>query len=252
MLASALWHAAHGWRVGPCEIGGKRPVVPRGFKGFSNDRLTILSWFEGSYAGHNVAVATGAPGPDVCDVDVRADGNGWVAFDRLKQAGLLAGAHRLVGTPSGGLHIYFVGTGQRCGSLKDLHIDFKSQGGCILVPPSQVGDRRYEILDDRPPTGATVDWSAAVCLLRPPRPIPVRLNRYRCGPGSGRHLVRWLEGETEGNRNSGLFWSACRALELGDKEILTELADVALCAGLNEDEVRGTIASAYRTVGRGE
>jgi hypothetical protein len=165
MLESALWHAAQGWPVGPCETGGKAPakrLCPHGFKDFTTVERIIRGWFEGRYAGYNLAIATGYPGPDVVDVDVRPDGNGWAAYDVLKAAGMLAGAHRLVRTRSDGLHIYLHGTDQQCGRLKDAHIDFKARGGYVLVPPSYVDAWHaddgiagaYELPEARPPTGA--------------------------------------------------------------------------------------------------
>jgi hypothetical protein len=252
VLASAMWHAARGWPVGPVKFGGKRPVGLRnGVKEFTTDRRTILNWFDGRLGLCNLAVATGYPGPDVLDVDVRPDGNGWAAFNRLKSAGLLAGAFRMIRTPSGGgLHVWFAGTGQQCGRLPGLHIDFKAAGGLVLVPPSYAGGW-YEVLEERPPTGAVLDWEAAKRLLCPPQPYTPRRDGGRRGPGSARHLVAWLEGETEGNRNSGLYWAARKAAQAGDEEALGGLAGVALAAGLGEDEVRRTVASARKAASDG-
>ena len=93
------------------------------------------------------------PGPNVLDVDVRPGGTGWPAFNVLKRAGLLAGAFRLVRTWSGGAHLYFAGTDQGCGSVKAAHLDFKARGGYVVVPPSHVDGRPYQLIDQRPPTG---------------------------------------------------------------------------------------------------
>ena len=169
LLAAALALTADGWPVFPTEVGGKRPVPVHGFHYAVTGAERIRAWWHGR--PFNIAVPTGHPGPaDVLDVDVRPDGSGWPWFNRLKAAGLLSGAFRLVRTPSGGAHLYFAGTDQRCGRLKDLFLDFKARGGYVLVPPSQVGGRAYEVVDDRPPTGAVLDWDAVVRLLRPPRP----------------------------------------------------------------------------------
>ena len=176
------------------------------------------------------------------DVDTGPAGSGWEAFNRLKEAGLLTGAVRLVRTPSGGLHVYFAASGQRSVSLKGLHLDFKALGGYVLVPPSQIGGRRYEVLDERPPTGRTLDWDAAKRLLVPPRPY----RAPRSWRGSQQHLVTWLEGVPGGNRNNSLFWAVCKALEAGDEDTADQLADVALAAGLGADEVRKTVESARR------
>jgi hypothetical protein len=244
LLAAALEILRGGGFPLPCRAGGKQPVTLHSFNDAPNTERGVREWFTGK--GYNLAEPTGKPGRfDVLDVDVRADGNGWEALNRLKEAGLLAGAQRLVRTPSGGLHLKFAATDQRCGSLKAEHLDFKSTGGYVLVPPSQVGGRRYQVLDERPPTGIVFDWTAARRLLSPPRPFR-EARTYRSGPSSARHLVRWLDGEFEGNRNNGLYWACCRALEAGDEDVVGDLADVAFSVGLGEDEVRKTIGSAYR------
>jgi hypothetical protein len=249
LLASAYWHAGHeGWPVFPSEAGGKAPakVPEHGFlHGFQSATrradLIGATWIRELY---NVSVATGVPGPDVFDVDVRARGNGWAAYDQLKRAGLLRGAFRLVRTPSGGLHVYFAGTDQRCGSLNGLYVDFKAAGGYVLVPPSEVDGRPYELIEDRPPTGATFDWEAAKRLLRPPGPVRVWTGRR----GSVTHLPEWLAGQPEGNRNKALYWAACRATEARDEAVVSELIAVAVSNGLSEAEAVRTAASAVREV----
>lgn len=256
LLASALWHAStFGWRVGPCEIGGKAPAVPHGFKSFSADRNTILNWWEGPCPGANPAVATGYPGPDVLDIDVRPDGNGWEAFHRLREAGLLAGAHRMVRTRSGGLHIYFAGTGQRCGSIRGLHVDFKASGGYVLLPPSFVDAAHtddgiagsYQVVEERRPTGRSLDWETARRLLRPPKPVTVR-GSFRRRPGSVKHLPGWITSQGVGNRNKALYWAACRAAEAGNEQVLLDLVDAGAAAGLDRAEAYRTVVSAARKV----
>jgi hypothetical protein len=218
----------------------------------SEDEITRDRWHL-RRGPRNIAMPAGPHTADVLDIDVRADGNGWAAAGRLRDEGMLAGAQALIRTRSGGGHLYFAGTWQRCGSLKGLHIDFKSGGGYVLLPPSFVTGEdgvsgAYEVVDLRPPTGVTFDWEAARRLLSPPRPVPVRAASYRRGPGSAGHLVEWLEGECEGNRNNALFWACCAALEAGDEAVIDDLAAVALSAGLPESEVNRTIGSAYRKV----
>ncbi len=229
----------------PCQVGGKRPVPIHGLKDAATDENWVRTWWDGR--PYNVAETTGLPGRyDVLDVDNHGDrGTGWAAFSRLKAAGLLAGAVRLVRTPSGGLHVYFAATDQRSGSLPALHIDFKAAGGYVLTPPSQVGGRPYQLVDARPWTGAVLDWQACKALLSLPRPVR-RPSQH--GPGSARGLVTWLQEQGEGNRNSALFWAACRALEARDQPVLDDLAAVAIAAGLSEPEVSRTISSAIRKV----
>ena len=193
----------------------------------------------------NVAIATGAPGPDVLDVDVATEGSGWAGFNRLKRAGLLTGAHALVRTPRGGLHAYYRGTGQPSGSLTRARhfIDLKASGGYVLAPPSDVHGRPYELLDHRAADGH-LDWQAVRQLLDPPqRPRP-GLPRNGGGRDIGR-LAEWVAAQPEGNRNAGLYWAACRAMECGlDAEALVP---AAVQARLSETEAHRTIDSARRT-----
>jgi alkylhydroperoxidase/carboxymuconolactone decarboxylase family protein YurZ len=54
----------------------------------------------------------------------------------------------------------------------------------------------------------------------------------------------------EGQRNTRLFWAACRAYEDGIGPVLVDpLVEAALNTGLTEREARATIASAARMTG---
>ena len=116
-LRQALTFAACGWPVLPCQPGQKIPATRHGVRDATTDPGQITAWF-GRHPDWNLAIATGAPGPDVLDVDQHGDaGNGYAAFRQLRTAGLLNGARAYVRTPSGGLHAYFHGSDQRNGHL---------------------------------------------------------------------------------------------------------------------------------------
>ena len=119
----------------------------------------------------NLAIATGAPGPDVLDVDDHGPaGNGYAAFATLSRAGLLDGAAAYVRTPSGGLHAYFTGSAQRNGHLPAHHLDFRSRGGYVLAPPSLVDGKPYQLIRTAEADGG-LDWAAVTGLLEPQRQI---------------------------------------------------------------------------------
>ncbi|WP_285495630.1 bifunctional DNA primase/polymerase [Actinomadura sp. NBRC 104425] len=243
-VRAALDYAARGWPVFPCKPGSKEPATAHGFHDATTDPEVIRWWWQRIPAA-NVAIATGAPAVDVLDVDVKAGGTGYAAFNRLKRAGMLAGALALVQTPSGGLHTYFAGTGQRCGALKRHFLDFKATGGYVLAPPSTVGGRAYELLDRRDASGV-LDWPSVTRLLDPPRPAAPRPRRRS---GDIARLAAWMARQPEGNRNSALFWAACRAAEEGQQHALDELVNAAVHAGLDEREARRTVQSAQRRIG---
>jgi Bifunctional DNA primase/polymerase, N-terminal len=233
----------------PCLPGRKAPDTANGFKDATTDPEVIRAWWA-ARPDRNVAIVTGAPGPDVLDIDTGPAGSGWAAFGRLKRAGLQAGASALVLTRSGGLHVYFAGTGQACGRMPRHFLDFKAKGGYVLAPPSFVkADGKppgtYKLIEHRDGTGR-LDWQAARRLLDPPPPLPRKAARN----GNITALVEWVAARQEGDRNHPLYWAAKQAAVAGslDSEAAERLVDAALRAGLagGEREARRTIASAAR------
>ncbi|MPY42372.1 DNA primase, partial [Streptomyces phyllanthi] len=84
-------------------------------------------------------------------------------------------------------------------------------------------------------------------LLPPPRthhPTPSSTGRH------GQGLVHFVLAAHEGQRNTRLFWAACRAYENGiGPDLSNALVDAAVRTGLTEREARSTIASAARMTG---
>jgi hypothetical protein len=243
-LRQALAYAARGWPVFPCQPGQKIPATTHGYRDATTSPPQITEWFT-RHPGRNLAIATGAPGPDVLDVDQHGPaGNGFPAFARLRHVGLTEGASHYVRTPSGGLHVYFTGTAQRNGHLPGHHLDFRSAGGYILAPPSQVNGHPYQLLRTADRHG-TLDWAAVTDVLPPghqPQPQPHPDQGRNLGP-----LAAWVAAQPEGNRNNGLYWAANRALEADPAADLSPLAAAARQVGLADPEVTRTLDSARRT-----
>ena len=240
----ALAYASRGWPVFPCMSGRKIPLTRHGFRDATTDERRITAWF-GHRPDWNLAIATGAPGPDVLDVDQHGPaGNGYTAFARLTKAGLMNGAAAYVRTPSGGLHAYFRGSDQRNGHLPAHHLDFRSRGGYILAPPSHVDGKPYHLVRELDADGG-LDWAAVTALLEPQRQV----GRPQPYPDPGRdlnHLARWVASQGEGNRNAGLFWAANRALDASPAADLSPLAAAARQAGLGDKEITRTLDSARK------
>ena len=124
-LRQALAYARRGWPVFPCLPGQKIPATTHGYQDATTDEQQITEWF-GRGQRWNLAIATGAPGPDVLDIDQHGQaGNGYPAFARLRRAGLVNGAAAYVRTPAGGMHAYFAGSDQHNGRLPSHHLDFR-------------------------------------------------------------------------------------------------------------------------------
>ena len=247
-VCQALEYARRGWPVFPCRPGTKEPATRHGFHDATTDPEQIRCWWHRVPAA-NLAIATGHPRPDVLDVDQHGPaGSGYAPFNQLNRAGLVAGAHLIVATPSGGFHAYFTGSAQPSGRLPRHHLDFKAVGGYVLAPPSTIGGTPYRLVRAQPEAGG-LDWSAVTSLLE-----PVHDRRPQSdGRSAGRlgQLAAWVELLEEGNRNAGLFWAACRAVETDHEGLLDELRAAARRTGLSEREISRTIASAQRENRRG-
>jgi hypothetical protein len=190
-----------------------------------------------------------APGPTSSTSTSSRTATGFAAFNRLKRAGLLTGAQVLVRTRSGGLHAHYAGTGQPSGRLVRHFLDLKAAGGYVVAPPSFVDADDtgpagvYELLDHRG-AAAVLDWQAVRRLLDPPSAAPALPPWGTFGTGA---LVAYVAGLTEGNRNNGLFWAACRMAEAGNAADLDQLV---AASSLPEAEARRTVASAARKAGQ--
>ncbi len=277
-MDAALAYASAGWPVFPVAPGAKLPAFPaahppgdpagatcqgecgrpgHGFHDATTDPALIREWWRQNPA-RNVGIATGAPGPDVLDVDVRTDGSGFAALNRIKRAGLAEGHQALVRTPSTGIHLYYRGTGQRNGSIHGQHIDFRSDGGYVVAPPSAAGGGNYVVVQHRLGQDGTIDWDAIKRVLDPE---PLRQQRELAasrggtsGQGSkgdeGRveRICKFVSERQEGDRNFPVFWGAKQLAMCGqlDDAAVESLVDAALKAGL-----RGGRREALRSIESG-
>lgn len=261
LMGAAMRYAAAGWPVFPCAPGSKLPATAHGFKDATTDPAVIRDWWAGT--PYNVAIATGAPGPDVLDVDVKGDGDGWAAYNRLKRSGLAAGASALVRTRSGGMHAYFAGTGQRnATAIGGVPLDFRGAGGYVLAPPSAVDGGAYEVIE-RLAGRATFDLAAARLLLDPPKLArPERRQDTADRPVSAPYIRAALAAELgsvasapEGSRNATLNRAAFAVGRFVADGLLdadaaeSALLDAACHAGLPYGEAARTIRSAFNSRG---
>lgn len=256
--SAATQLAAAGTPVFPCLAGAKRPLTRRGFHDASTDPDKVAWWWR-RHPTANLAVPTGAAsGLDVVDIDVHGAASGFKAFGRAHAAGLTAGWGLLVRTPSGGRHVYYPhppGGEQRSWALPGTHVDFRGDGGYIVVPPSVVvsdaGLAAYRVTAAFPPgSPAPIDAGGLRAFLDPPRPSHAA-HALMAVPTSGAdpdRLAAWVASRPAGGRNQGLFWAACRMAEHGYqlRETRAALLPAAAHAGLEERETDSTIRSAYR------
>ncbi len=169
-------------------------------------------------------------------------------------------------TPSGGRHLWLTGPPDvvvpNSASRLAPGIDVRGAGGYLVGPGSVSAHGAYRLAP------GTAELSPAPCprallrLLTPARPhhathvtqaTPATQSAPARPPqAQGEGLVQFVRAAHEGQRNTRLFWAACRAYENGFGEALADaLTEAAVRAGLTEREARATIASAERlTSGR--
>ncbi|MDT0568038.1 bifunctional DNA primase/polymerase [Streptomyces sp. DSM 3412] len=152
-------------------------------------------------------------------------------------------------TPSGGRHLWLTGPPDvavpNSASRLAPGIDIRGAGGYLVGPGSRTDHGAYTAAPGTshlPP--APCPPALLRLLLPPPR---TGVSRTTGGQGDGHGLVHFVLTAQEGQRNTRLFWAACRAYENGlGPELTNALIDAAVRTGLPEREARSTIASAAR------
>lgn len=254
--ARAFAHS--GIPIFPCASGGKRPLTHAGFHEASCDTSQVRTWWA-RFPGANIGMPTGSEsGIDVVDVDVTGTDSGFAAFERASVAGLVEGELARVRTPSGGLHVYFPAIAarpQRCWQAAAAHIDFRGNGGYVVVPPSTLatdsGRASYRLYSLSSAGSKPLDAVALRSFIDPRSPRPESMTEATSPEPS--RLAHWVSKLQEGERNSGLFWAACRLTEAGFGPAAVEatLAPAAQTAGLQVWEINATIKSAHRQAAEG-
>jgi hypothetical protein len=158
----------------------------------------------------------------------------------------------VVRTPSGGRHLWLTGppdavVPNSAGRLAP-GIDVRGAGGYLVGPGSRTDHGVYTAA---PGTAHLAPAPCPPSLLRLLLPPPRTPHPAPGVPGDqGRGLVQFVLSAHEGQRNTRLFWAACRAYENGLGPALADaLTEAALGTGLTEREARATIASAARMTG---
>ena len=253
---AALVFARAGISIFPCAADGKHPLTAAGFHDASHEVAHVQDWWN-HWPRANIGMPTGsASGIDVVDIDVKAAESGFATFERATAAGLVDGDLARVRTPSRGMHVYFPVSAdrpQRCWQAASAHIDFRGEGGYVVVPPSSLvmNDARVSYrLYSLSAAGAKPVDAVALRNFLDPRPTRSQSHSAATLPEPNR-LAQWVSRLQEGERNSGLFWAACRLTEagFGPDGIEAALAAAAQHAGLSDREIVTTIQSASRRVG---
>lgn len=171
---AALALAELGYRVFPCAADtNPAPLTPQGFKDATTDAEQIQRWWS-RYPSACIGVAT----EGLLVVDIDAPPNPWLAEEPELALELMAAPTSL--TPGGGRHHIFrrpEGKSWSCsvGRLAP-HVDTRTDGGYIVVPPSVRPDGGYRWLE-----GCELEC-AAERLPEPPGWLVERLDALATAP----------------------------------------------------------------------
>lgn len=159
-------------------------------------------------------------------------------------------------TPSGGRHIWLTGppglSVPNSASRLAPGIDIRGAGGYLVGPGSITTRGTYRLAPGTAHLAPAPCPRALLHLLTPPPPTPRHHPSSAAWEDHGRRLIRFVMAAHEGQRNTRLFWAACRAYERGLGDTLADdLTRAAVHTGLTPQEARATIASAARVSGSG-
>jgi hypothetical protein len=268
LAKAALAYAALGWRVHPCRLRDKRPMLPRWQGRAAAEPDQIAQWWHET-PDANIGVACGpASGIIVLDID-GAEGEAALAALEARH-GPLPELYPMQWTGSGrGWQAFFLcpdgRTIRNSAGRLGPKLDTRGDGGYVIVPPSvHPSGGIYRWADDREP------W------LIPPEPAPAWLidlldpsvatheprgewQAPHRDAGQDRRALKALESELalvavapEGGRNSQLNRSAhalFRFESLSPSVVADGLLSAARHAGLPDHEARATVGSAARARG---
>jgi hypothetical protein len=242
-LEIALRLAEAGSLVFPC-AANKHPTCPGGFKAATAEPVAVEALWR-RYPGPLIGVPTGVKFV-VVDADLQhAEAQQWYGRANFP----LTCTHV---TRSGGRHLLFKPDERVSCTVGKLwpHVDTRGKGGYIIWWPAE----GYEVLHAKL-LADVPDW--VLTRLNPPEPVAVseakhRLLTHAAHSKAIQGIVGAIAAAAKGQRNSLLYWGACRLAELVLERVLSqnEAFDLAIeagrQAGLPDLEARRTVQSAFK------
>jgi len=258
LSGAALGYAEQGCAVLP--LDGKCPRTAHGHHDASRDPRQVARWWR-HWPTANIGVVV-PDGVLVLDVDLRNGG------DVAALGELSATRTCLSGRGDGGVHKYFIRPpGALTRTRLPVGIDVKVSG-YVVAPPSlhPATGQPYRWVDPEQPITALPEQLRDL-LTTPETPRGASrgasLSHDRGSGGVSTpqdvradlvRLVRVVLDADEGNRNSMLFWAACRAVEyvragrVHEDDVRGLFYDAGRASGLDHGETRTTVASAFTVV----
>ncbi|MEU8524851.1 MULTISPECIES: bifunctional DNA primase/polymerase [Streptomyces] len=248
----ALRSPHHDDAPGTARCRGECGLPGHGVHDATTDPAAVRALFAAAPWATGYGIACGRPPHHLIGVDLDTKGD----TDAVASLRELALRHLFtlpptvtVLTPSGGRHLWLTGPPDvvvpNSASRLAPGIDIRGSGGYLVGPGSVTAHGAYRLAP------GTADRDPAPCprallhLVAPPARTRTKPATTRAPHGEG--LIAFVLAAHEGQRNTRLFWAACRAYENGLGNSFAErLVSAALHTGLTEEEARATLASAAR------
>ena len=119
----------------PCRANSKAPACLHGHKDASKDPNQIRAWWAED-PNYNIGLCPEDAGWCVIDIDPGAEPQEFPDTFEVR-------------TPRGGAHLYYKGSLPPTAGKLAEHIDTRGRNSYVLVPPSIVNGKSYEVLHDR-------------------------------------------------------------------------------------------------------
>ncbi|WP_158697274.1 bifunctional DNA primase/polymerase [Streptomyces hokutonensis] len=263
VLSQALAYAEHGWSVFP--LVGKTPAIPRahesgnpcrgecgrlghGYHDATRDPEQIRAWW-GRYPNAGIGLPCAPNGLAVVDIDPRNGGLETIAGLEDEHGPLPGTLMQMTG--GGGLHLVYAHPGIELPGKLGPGIDVKANGYIVAAPSRHPSGAYYAWSGDGRFDHPLTPWPS--CLGHRPVPPRLRPSAAAVRPISNLvGLVAFVLDAREGERNSRLFWAACRGLELvqagkvDGAAVYGSLLEAGVRTGLSEAEASRTLHSAER------
>lgn len=269
-LDYALAYAQRGWHVFPLRPDDKRPAIRDWENAATTDPQRIHAAWTGPYSRSGIGIACGPSRLVVVDLDTAkgdTPAEPWNLPGIVDGADVLAALYERHGdrfpagttptarTASGGMHLYHQAPEQEVrnsASKVGWKVDVRAAGGYVVAPPSTAAGLPYTW--ETTPVSAPLPLPAWLLdlLLPKPRPVAPRVPPRGRPVDSLAGLVRFVLEAQQGERNSRLYWAACRALELVREgradahAVFGALVDAGTHIGLSQAEAEQTVRSADR------
>ncbi|MFJ3905095.1 bifunctional DNA primase/polymerase [Streptomyces sp. NPDC090025] len=236
------------------------------------DPAGVRALFAGAPWATGYGIACGRPPYRLIgvDLDVREGGpDGVAAFAALaRRHGFEVPATVTVLTPGGGRHLWLTGPPDtvipNSASRLAPGVDVRGAGGYLVGPGSTATHGTYRLAPETAALPPAPCPPTLLALLTPPRPPTPRTAAPALPPGppsgpsptppappNADALLRFVAASPPGQRNTRLFWAACRAYEAApDPALLTALTRAALATGLTHQEIHATLTSAATITSR--